>query len=133
MPWTEITREQYRRDKLRYASDMTNGEWALIQRLLPRANKRGRPRKTDLRSVVEAVLYILSTGCQWRALPQEFPPYSTVQGHFYAWRDTGRWQKIVSILVRRARKKLGRTPKPTAAVMMSRCRAELLHRSPTTR
>jgi transposase len=119
MPWTEITREQYRRDKLRYASDMTNGEWALIQRLLPRANKRGRPRKTDLRSVVEAVLYILSTGCQWRALPQEFPPYSTVQGYFYAWRDTGRWQKIVSILVRRARKKLGRTAKPTVAVIDS--------------
>jgi transposase len=119
MPWTEITREQYRRDKLRYASDMTNGEWALIQRLLPRANKRGRPRKTDLRSVVEAVLYILSTGCQWRALPQEFPPYSTVQGYFYAWRDTGRWQKIVSILVRRARKKLGRTANPTVAVIDS--------------
>jgi transposase len=119
MPWTEITREQYRRDKLRYASDMTNGEWALIQRLLPGPNKHGRPRKTDLRNVVEAVLYILSTGCQWRALPREFPPYSTVQGYFYAWRDTGRWQKIVSILVRRARKKLGRAPKPTAAVIDS--------------
>jgi len=119
MPWTEITREHYRRDELRYASDMTDAEWGLIKRLLPRANRRGRPRKTDLRRVVEAVLYILSTGCQWRALPQEFPPYSTVQGYFYAWRDTGRWQRIVSILVRRARKKLGRTPKPTAAVIDS--------------
>jgi transposase len=119
MPWTEITREHYRRDGLRYASDMTDAEWGLIKCLFPRANRRGRPRKTDLRSVVEAVLYILSTGCQWRALPQEFPPYSTVQGYFYAWRDTGRWQRIVSILVRRARKKLGRTPKPTAAVIDS--------------
>src|SRR5580704_8309285 len=72
MPWTEITREQYRRDELRYASDMTDAEWGLIKRLLPRANRRGRPRKTDLRTVVEAVLYILSTGCQWRALPREF-------------------------------------------------------------
>src|ERR1700710_2223201 len=79
----------------------------------------GRPRRTDLRSVVEAVLYILSTGCQWRALPQEFPPYSTVQGYFYAWRDTGRWQKIVAALVRRARQKLGRKPRPTAAVIDS--------------
>jgi putative transposase len=104
MPWTEITREQYRRDELRYASDMTDAEWGLIERLLPRANRRGRPRRTDLRSVVEAVLYILSTGCQWRALPHEFPPYSTVQGYFYAWRDTGRWQRIVHVLVRRARK-----------------------------
>lgn len=119
MPWTEITREQYRRDKLRYASDMTDGEWALIKRLLPRGSRRGRPRKTDLRSVVEAVLYILSTGCQWRALPREFPPYSTVQGYFYAWRDTGRWQRIVDALVLRARKKLGRAPKPTAAVIDS--------------
>jgi putative transposase len=98
---------------------MTDAEWGLIKRLLPRAQRRGRPRRTDLRSVVEAVLYILSTGCQWRALPQEFPPYSTVQGYFYAWRDTGRWQRIASVLVRRARKKLGRAPKPTAAVIDS--------------
>src|ERR1700743_3119199 len=64
MPWTKITREQYRRDKLRYASNMTDAEWALIKCLLPRSNRRGRPRKTDLRRVVEAVLYILSTGCR---------------------------------------------------------------------
>ncbi|MGY2985477.1 transposase [Bradyrhizobium sp. USDA 4518] len=83
MPWTKITREQYRRDDLRYASDMTDAEWAVIRRLLPRANRRGRPRKTELRRVIEAILYIVSTGCQWRALPQEFPPYSTVQGYFY--------------------------------------------------
>ena len=119
MPWTEITRKQYRRDGLRYASDMTDAEWALIRRLLPRPNRLGRPRKADLRSVVEAILYILSTGCQWRALPHEFPPYSTVQGYFYAWRDTGRWQRIVSVLVWRARKKLGRAPTPTAGVIDS--------------
>jgi transposase len=119
MPWTEITREQYRRDDLRYASDMTDAEWGLIERLLPRAHRRGRPRRTNLRSVVEAVLYILSTGCQWRALPQEFPPYSTVQGYFYAWRDTGRWQRIVNVLVWRARKRLRLAPRPTAAVIDS--------------
>jgi transposase len=73
----------------------------------------------DLRKVLQAILYILSTGCQWRALPKEFPPYSTVQGYFYTWRDTGRWQKIVAALVRRAREKLGRKPKPTAAVIDS--------------
>src|SRR3984893_15950847 len=119
MPWTEITREHYRRDELRYASDMTDAEWGLIKRLLPRPNRRGRPRKTELRRVVDAVLYMLSTACQWRALPQEFPPYSTVQGYFYAWRDTGRWQKIVTALVRRAHRKLGRKPRPTAAVIDS--------------
>jgi hypothetical protein len=74
MPWTEITREQYRRDELRHARDTTDAEWGLIKRLLPRASRRGRPRRTDPRTVVEAILHILSTGCQWRALPQEFPP-----------------------------------------------------------
>lgn len=119
MAWTETTRVHYRRDGLRYASDMTDAEWALLRRLLPSPSRLGRPRATDLRRVVEAVLYILSTGCQWRALPREFPPYSTVQGYFYAWRDTGRWQKIVTVLVRRARRKLGRGAKPTAAVIDS--------------
>lgn len=119
MPWTKITRAQYRRDGLRYASDMTDEEWALIVRQLPPRQRLGRPRKVCLRSVVEAVLFILSTGCQWRSLPKEFPPYSTVQGYFYAWRDNGRWQKIVAVLVQRSREKLGRAPKPTAAVIDS--------------
>ncbi len=119
MAWTATTRVHYRRDGLRYASDMTDAEWALLRRLLPSPSRLGRPRTTDLRRIVEAVLYILSTGCQWRALPREFPPYSTVQGYFYAWRDTARWQKIVTVLVRRARQKLGRGAKPTAAVIDS--------------
>jgi transposase len=119
MPWTEITRAQYQRSGLRYASDMTDAEWALIARRLPPRRRLGRPREVDLRKVFQAILYILSTGCQWRALPKEFPPYSTVQGYFYAWRDTGRWQKIVTALVRQARRKLGRKPRPTAAVIDS--------------
>jgi putative transposase len=119
MPWTKTTRAYYRREGLRYASNMTDAEWALLERLLPRSSRLGRPRTTDLRSVVEAILYILSSGCQWRALPQEFPPYSTVQGYFYAWRDNGRWQRIVNVLVRRARQKLGRASMPTAAVIDS--------------
>lgn len=119
MPWTEITRAQYRRDELRYASDMTDAEWALIARQLPPRRRLGRPRSTDLRQVVEAILYVLSTGCQWRALPREFPPRSTVQGYFYAWRDTGWWRRIVTALVRQARRALGRKPSPTAAVIDS--------------
>ena len=119
MPWTEITRAEYQRNGLRYASDMTDAEWALIARRLPPRRRLGRPREVDLRKVLQAILYILSTGCQWRALPKEFPPYSTVQRYFYAWRDTGRWQKIVTALVRRARRKLGRKLGPTAAVVDS--------------
>ncbi|PDT73116.1 IS5 family transposase [Bradyrhizobium sp. C9] len=119
MPWTEITRVEYQRNGLRYTSDLTDREWALIARQMPPRRRLGRPREVDLREVVQAILYILSTGCQWRALPKEFPPYSTVQGYFYAWRDTGRWQKIVKRLVRRARQQLGRKPSPTAAVIDS--------------
>jgi transposase len=119
MPWTEITREQYLRNGLRYASDMTDAEWRLIARRLPPRRRLGRPRKVVLRKVVEAILFILSTGCQWRALPREFPPYSTVQGYFYAWRDSGRWHRIVEALVRQARRKLGRELKPTAAIIDS--------------
>lgn len=119
MPWTKITRVQYRRNGLRYASDLTDAEWMLIARKLPPRRKLGRPREVDLREVVQAIFYILSTGCQWRALPSEFPPYSTVQGYFYAWRDSGRWQRIVQALVRQARRRLGRKPKPTAAVIDS--------------
>src|SRR5262249_23633042 len=119
MPWTEITRAQYLRNGLRYASDMTDAEWQLIARRLPARRRLGRPRTVDLRKVVEAILFILSTGCQWRALPREFPPYSTVQGYFYAWPDTGRWHRIVRTLVKQARRKLGRKPKPSAAIIDS--------------
>ena len=80
MPWTETTRADYLRKGLRYASDMTDAEWRLIARRLPPRRRLGRPREVDLRKVVEAILFILSTGCQWRALPREFPPYSTVSG-----------------------------------------------------
>jgi putative transposase len=119
MPWTEATRGQYQRKGLRYASDLTDAEWALIARRMPARCRRGRPRRVDLRRVVEAVLFVLSTGCQWRALPKDYPPYSTVQGYFYAWRDSGRWQRIAAALVCRARRALGRRSKPTAAVIDS--------------
>lgn len=80
MAWTEITRPHYVRDGLRYASDLTEAEWKLIEPLMPPRRLIGRPRKTDLRAVVNAILYMASTGCQWRQLPRDFPPRSTVQG-----------------------------------------------------
>jgi transposase len=119
MPWTKTARIQYQRSGLRYTSDLTDAEWALIARKMPPRRRLGRPREVDLREIMQAIFYILSSGCQWRALPKEFPPYSTVQGYFYAWRDTGRWQEIVEALVRKARRRLGRRPKPTAAVIDS--------------
>jgi len=89
MPWTDITREVHNREAERYPSDLTDAEWALIAPLLPPAKPGGRPRTTDLRDVADAILYIASSGCQWRMLPKEFPPYSTVQRYFYDWRDSG--------------------------------------------
>jgi hypothetical protein len=89
MAWTEITRRHYRREGLRYGSDTTDAEWLVMEPLLPPASALGRPRATDLRTVIDAILYIASTGCQWRQLPKDFPPYSTVQGYFYAWSRGG--------------------------------------------
>jgi len=117
--WTEITREKYRRDELRYASDTRPREWAQIAPLLPAPRRLGRPREHDLRAILDAILYLLWTGCQWRALPREFPPRSTVQGYFYRWRDDGTWQRIGAALVARARHQQGRPLAPSAGIIDS--------------
>lgn len=119
MPWTETTREQYRRDELRYASDTTEAEWAVIAPLMPPPRRLGRPRQTALRAVMDAIFYILTTGCQWRLLPKDFPPRSTVQGYFYAWRDDGTWQAIAAELTRQARRSVGRNETPSAGIIDS--------------
>jgi len=119
MAWTETTRGHYRRDGLRYASDLTDDEWALIEPHLPLPAKVGRPRTTDLRKLLEAIMYMASTGCQWRAIPKEFPPYSTVQGYFYAWSRRGLLSQINHMLVMSLREKLGREASPSAGVIDS--------------
>ena len=86
MAWTETTRKIYARKASRYASDLTDREWELIGPHIPLPRRLGRPRKADLREVMNAILYIASTGCQWRMLPKDFPPCSTVQRYFYEWR-----------------------------------------------
>jgi putative transposase len=119
MSWTEITREQYRRDGLRYASDLMEQEWDVIAPFMPERSHLGRPREADLRAVVNAILYILATGCQWRALPKDFPPRSTVQGYFYRWRDDGTWHWINDALVKLVRQAVGRKPGPSAGIIDS--------------
>jgi transposase len=119
MPWTEITRRQYRRDGLRYASDLTDEEWQLIAPHLPPAKPLGRRRATDLRAALNAMLYLLTTGCQWRLLPKEFPPYTTVQRFFYGWRDDGTWRRINHYLLLDAREAAGREASPSAGVIDS--------------
>lgn len=117
--WTEITRPKYERDGLRYASDLTDAEWDLISPHLPAPKALGRPRTTDLREVVNGLLYLLRGGCPWRLLPKEFPPRSTVQRYFYAWRDDGTWARINHHLLVAARTADGREASPSAGVIDS--------------
>lgn len=119
MPWTETTRREYERHGRRYASDMTDAEWALIAPFMPARKRTGRPRTTALRDVVDALLYMAATGCQWALLPKDFPPPSTVQRYFYDWRDSGLWATINHHLVMAARELEGREASPTAGVIDS--------------
>lgn len=119
MSWTKITRAQYSRDGLRYASDTTDAEWGIIGPLLPTPSRRGRPRTVCLRAVVDAIYYIAQSGCQWRLLPKDFPPFTTVQGYFYQWRDDGTWQTINHHLMMQAREAAGREASPSAGIIDS--------------
>lgn len=119
MAWTKITRKQYRRVGLRYASDTTAKEWVLLSTLLPKRSRTGRPPTWSLRIIMDAILYILATGCQWRALPKDFPPYSTVQYYFYNWRDRQVWRRINRVLVARTRRAAGRKRTPSAGIIDS--------------
>jgi transposase len=117
--WTETTRRQYWREDLRYASDMTDAEWALIEPHMPTQKVLGRPRKVQLRGVVEALLYILRTACPWRLLPRAFPKRSSVQHYFYAWQKQGLWEQINFFLLQMAREREGREASPSAGVIDS--------------
>jgi transposase len=117
MAWTEITRLKYQRDGLRYASDTTDEEWAVIEPYMPRPASCGRTRKTCMRDVVNAIFYIAQSGCQWRMLPTDFPPFTTVQRYFYAWRDDGRWLTINHALLMEVREAAGREASPTAGII----------------
>jgi transposase len=128
MPWTDTARGEHSRKTGRYPSDMLDREWALIGPLLPAARPGGRPRTTDLREVMNAILYMASSGCQWRALPKDFPPMTTVQGYFYAWRDMGLFAAINRLLVMSARELEGREASPTAGVIDSETRENDLKR-----
>ena len=119
MAWTKTTRVKYARASGRYASDLTDREWALISPFIPKARRGGRPRVTDMREVINALFFIAQSGCQWRMLPKDFPPLSTVQGYFYAWCNCGLWRTINHALVMDAREMAGKDATPTAGVIDS--------------
>ncbi len=118
MPWNETDRVKYDVIRDRYSTDMSDEEFELISALLPPPKKRGR-KPTDLRIVLDALFYMIRVGCPWRLLPKDFPPFTTVQNRFYAWRDSGLWPQIIGVLVMAAREAEGRKPSPTAVVVDS--------------
>lgn len=119
MPWDDIARNEHKRDAGRYPSDLTDRERSLIGPLLPPAREGGSRRTTDLRDVMDGLLYIAASGCAWRMLPNDFPPMTTVQGYFYAWRDSGLLLTINHVLVMATRDLEGRDASPTAGVIDS--------------
>ncbi len=119
MPWDDTARRDHARRAERYASDLTEREWSLIAPFLPPPRRQGRPRTTDLREVMNAILYMASAGCQWRMLPKDLPPPSTVQRYFYDWRDSGLLRTISNHLVMAGRELEGREASPTAGVIDS--------------
>jgi transposase len=117
--WTETTRGDYERRSGRYSSDLTNEEFALIEVLLPARRHLGRPRSTDFREVINAVLYLLRTGCQWAMLPKDFPPSGTVYGYFRSWKRDGVWARVHYKLLMAVREQCGREASPTAVIIDS--------------
>src|SRR5271166_4630022 len=107
MPWSEADRAKYDVIRERYSSDLSESEFALIFPLLPAPKRRGR-KPTCAREILNALFYLIRAGCPWRLLPNDFPPFTTVQNRFYAWRDSGLWTQIVCVLVMGAREAEGR-------------------------
>ncbi len=112
MVWTKITRPQYRREGMRYESDTTDGEWLVMEPLLPPPSALGRPRETDMRALVNALLYLHPPAANGD-MPKDFPPFSTVQGYFYGWSRNGTfasmdprslWRRARRLAERRARR-----------------------------
>ena len=105
--WTKENRAGYDRRGLRYPSDLTDEEWAVLAPLIPRAKRGGNKRSVDERSLINGLLYILSTGCQWRAIPKDFPPRSTLFGYFQRWEWTARLRGSITLFISNAERKLG--------------------------
>jgi transposase len=117
--WTVENRGQYTRDHLRYPSDVTDEEWAEIAPLIPPARRGGRKRTVNMREVFNGLLYVLSTGCQWRAIPKDLPPRSTIGDYFARWQADGTLGRIHNALYVRCREQAERSPTPTACILDS--------------
>jgi transposase len=117
--WTPEHRLAARRVGQRYDSDLTDEEWALVEPLIPPAKRGGGKRTVNLREIVNAIFYVLWTGCQWKALPKDLPPKSTAHWYLMLWNWDGTLERIHHVLYVAVREQEGRKPSPTAAIIDS--------------
>jgi len=117
--WTSENRPRYNRDKLRYPSDLTDEEWALVEPLIAPGRRGGGKRRVNLREVTNGVMYVLSTGCQWRYLPKGLPPKSTVHDYLCLWNWDGTLDRMHHALYVKCRERAERQASPTACIIDS--------------
>ena len=117
--WTNENRARYDRSRLRYPSDLTDAEWAHVAPVIPPARRGGNRRHIDEREVVNGLMYILSTGCQWRAIPKDLPARSTLYDYFDLWGWDGTLDRIHAALYAQCRQAASREASPTAAIIDS--------------
>ena len=116
---TTENRYRYSRDKLRYPSDLTDDEWSQVAALIPPAKRGGRRREVDVREVLNGIMYVLSTGCQWRYVPRDLPPRSTLHDYLQRWDYDGTLGNIHYALYQKCREQVDRDASPTACVIDS--------------
>lgn len=109
---------QHQKQK-KYATDLTDEQWQIIAPLIPPAKPRGREREIDIREVINAIFYLLKSGCQWRMIPNDFPKWQTVYDYFSKWKKDGTWKKIHDKLRDKVRLKAGKKKQPTAGIIDS--------------
>ena len=117
--WTTESRKRYERSRLRYPSDLTDEEWGLVEPLIPPAKSGGNRRHVDVREVVNGIMYVLSTGCQWRAVPKDLPPRSTLFSYLDLWSWDGTLDRLHHALYEKCREQDEREASPTAAIIDS--------------
>jgi transposase len=117
--WTNENRGRYDRSRLRYPSDLTDEEWAHVAPLIPAAKRGGNKRTVNLREVVNGLMYVLSTGCQWRAIPKDLPPRSTAHDYLDLWSWDGTLDRIHDALYVKCREQASREASPSAAIIDS--------------
>ncbi len=117
--WTTQNRGRYDRSKLRYPSDLTDAEWALVEPLIPPAKRGGNKRTVNVREIVNGLMYVLGTGCQWAALPKDLPPRSTVNRYFVRWKDDRTLARLHHALYVACREQAGREASPTVGIIDS--------------